>query len=151
MAQLDPKQQKDFIRYLVQETEKMKAKETDERVNEVCEKFDKFFGSISKEQKTIFQSFKGYYAARKDDTLNRRQELHKKFEEIYATETSQKTREDMFADAFNKYQDHLLDSSKTMDIANAILPTLSTSQKEALTKKVEGIKELLGFYLKNDF
>ncbi len=151
MAVLDAKQQKDLFKNLKEEDQKIANKPTEERMNEVTERFNKFFGSITKEQKKIFSDYKDYYAERKIAHLERREELQKKFKEIFASDSSADTRTKLFYESFKTYQENLLTPNKNIEIAKKLIPTFTFAQKETLKKKIEEIKEILNFYIQTEF
>lgn len=151
MAALDAKQQKDMLKTLEGENQKISQKQTKDRIEEIAERFNKFFGSITKEQRKIFHDYADYYTERKSAHLIRRETLQQKFKEIFSSDSSKETRTTLLYEAFKKYQDDLMSSHKNIEITKKLIPTFTMAQKETFKKKVEEIKEILNFYIQTEF
>lgn len=151
MAVLDPKQQKDMFYTLDKENKKLSSKTSKERMNEITERFVKFFGSITAEQKAIFNTYSNYYIENMSNHLKRRENLHQNFREIYGMDSSLETRINQFYSAFMKYQDDLLAPNKTLEITKKITSSLTPPQKDIMKKKTEEIKEILNYYMQAEF
>lgn len=147
MSELDPKQQKEFFETLDQENRDLKRKDSSDRMEKVQDRFETFFGSITEEQRQALTELKSYFEERNQERIKRREELHKKFKEIYAQDISQETRKDLFIEAFKEYQAKSVNHKKNIQMIKELLPSISKKQREFFKKRTEEVKEILKYFL----
>lgn len=151
IALLDKKQQKDFLENLEFENLKMARKKAEDHFEEAKDRFIKFFGSITEQQKTLLLSFREYFHQRAEARLERRKQLHKDFFNIYAQDISYDSRKILIYEAFEKFQTEGLSNTRTLELIEKITPTLESHQKEHFRGKVQEIKSLLNYFIQADF
>lgn len=151
MGLLDEKQQKDFSKNLTAENASMAKLSGNDRMEKIYDRFETLMGTISDKQKAILDDQKPYLDERHAKRVRRREALHMKFNEIYKLDLSASSRAQYFVDAFKEYQDGYPDSEKNKEIIKLLVPTLSVAQKEELKKRVNDLKEIIGYYLETDY
>ena len=151
MAALDHIQQKEFENSLKAENQSLKYLKTEDRIEKIEDRFESFFGTISDKQRKIIEEQKQYIEERHKIRLARREELHKKFLEIYKLDLSEKSRADYFYEAFAEYQKSYPEGPMNIEIMKKIIPTLSVSQKEVFEDKTNDIKDILNYYLETHY
>ena len=72
MAQLDEKQQQDFEKTLKEENQSLRYSKADDRIEKIEDRFETLFGTITKVQKKILESYKTYFEERHALRLSRR-------------------------------------------------------------------------------
>lgn len=151
MAPLDEKQQKEFTKILKEENAKIARQKLEDQLENIEERFERLFGTISDKQKLIFSSEKEYLAERQSVRLSRREKLHDKFHDIFKMDLSQDARAEYFYQAFTDYINNYPEAAKNKEIIKAIIPTLSQDQKETFETKTNDLKEIIGYYLEADY
>ena len=151
MAQLDQKQQKDFIAVLRKENEKISKTAASDIMDKVHDRFEKLFGRETKEQEKILDSFKTHFKERNKERLERRKKLHLKFQEIYSQDLSHEGRTTQFLEAFKEYQLRAVDADSQRDLIKKILPTLDEKQKQIFHGRIQELKEILAYFIEADY
>lgn len=151
LAQLDKKQQLGFIQNIYSENKKILNKSTKEKVEETQERFSKFFGSITPNQKTIIESFSTDLTESKNMIIMRREDLAKRLLSIYGSENSTETKIKSIHEVLKSHIDSYLNSNKNFEMAKSILPTLDQPQKDNVKMKAEEIKEIINYYIQTEY
>ena len=151
MSPLDDKQQKDLFETLAQENRELAKRDRKERMKGVYERFEIFFGSITEQQQQHLTNLEDYFEQRNTARLNRRKELHEEFKRIYDRDVSSSTRQELFRQAFDKYQKDALDHKKNLEMIKTLLPTISKNQREHFRERVEDVKEILKYYMEVNY
>ena len=151
MALLDSKQQKDFAEVLTAENNTMARSKADDRMETIEERFETLFGVISDKQKKILETQRAYFEERHKVRLSRRENLQKRFTEIYLADVSPESRANLFYEAFAEYQTTYPENAMNLEIIKSIIPTLSPGQKEVFEDKTNDLKDILNYYLETDY
>lgn len=151
MAVLDEKQQKDFLRVLKEENHQMSRLKSNEQMTKLYDRLEILFGSLSERQRTTLKQHKTFLYQRHQLRLERRGRLHQRFQEIYQMDLSKDSRADSFYEAFVKFQQDYPDDPRNREIIKAIIPTLSTAQKETFEERMKDLRELLGYFLEASY
>jgi hypothetical protein len=151
MVKLGSNQQKDFFENLAEENMQIARRNPKERLDDIYDRFETFFGTITGKQKIIFKENKEYFNKQQGERVNRRSKLHESFKEIYLAEISPEEKVKKIEAAFEQYREAAHNKEKNLEIIKEIIPTLTESQKEKFRKNNKEIKELLRYYLTIDF
>jgi hypothetical protein len=151
MAILDEKQQKDFLRVLKEENHQMGRVKSNEQMTKLYDRLEILFGSLTEKQRTILRDHKTYLFERHQLRLERREKLHQRFREIYQMDLSKDSLADSFYTAFEEFQKAYPDDPRNREIIKAIIPTLTTSQKETFEERMKDLRELLGYFLEASY
>jgi hypothetical protein len=151
LIELDKNQQKEFFSILAKENSEISRKESKVNLELIEARFEDLAGEISKEQKSIINSYSSYFEERQKVRLENRKRLATRLEEIYALELSKKEKEKFFIAAFTEYQEKTFSGIKHDEIIVKILPTLTTNQKKEIKQKAQDLKSILNYYLETDY
>lgn len=152
MAKLDKKQQETFFETLRKEDRKLEEKTPSKRKAELLERVQKLLGELKPEQESILASYQeDYFNQRHIERLKRRQVLRERFQEIYRSEGSEETRKAAFYKAFKEYQQKSLENTKTLEIIEKFVPTISAEQKTVLRNHVRELKEIANYFLSTEY
>lgn len=151
MAILDTKQQKEFKETLEGENRSLKRINSDDQVEKARERMESLLGTITDEQIKLIKDQRSYLDARHKLRISRKEALNEKFSKIYKMDSSILAREHSFYEAFENYQATYPENTKNKEIIKKILLTLNEDQKAVLKNKIKELKEILMYYLENNY
>lgn len=151
MSVFDKKQKKDFLKKLKEENNAILARDKDERKKKVEERVRSLLGTLTDQQKKILKSKASVFDEQVVTRMERRSKLHTDFKSILEQEISASAKEKMIYDAFVAYQKEALSSTKNLEIAKEVIPTLTPIQKENVRAKIAELEEILEYFLQTTY
>lgn len=147
MAKLDVKQQKELFKNLDDENREILKLEKEKNIDQIESRMKTFLGSVSSEQKQFVRDNSEYFEKRAKERLNRRIELHQTFRSIYAQDISEKSRTELFKEAFGDYQTKSYATTKNLELIQKLIPTISKKQREYFRKEAQEVKDLVKYFI----
>jgi len=147
MAKLDIKQQKEFFKNLDDENREILKLEKEKNIDQVENRMKILLGSVNSEQKQLIRENSEYFEKRAKERLDRRIELHQSFRSIYAQDISEKSRVQLFQEAFGDYQTKSYENNKNLELIQKLIPTISQKQREYFRKEAQEVKDLIKYFI----
>ena len=152
IVELDQRQQKTFFKRLKEDLETKKKKDSEERLSDVKRKIERLVGSLSDSQEKILESNASNFQKKGAVHLERKEKLHGRLESILTQDIGTSTKKELMVEAFMKYQDEgILSSKENLELVKKFAPTLSLKQKEYFRGRIRDLKEIIGYYLDTQY
>lgn len=151
MARLDQKQQKEFFETMTAENKNIERKDAKDRREQIEDRLEKVFGSVTAGQKLLLTDYQFYFDERTKVRLQKREKLHQSFKEILSQEASPTAKEELILGAFENYQVQSMADSKNLEIIQKFIPTLTMKQKESFREKTRELKEILNYFIETAY
>lgn len=150
IAAFSEKQQKEFLRTVDKENEKIAAQKK-EYQKKIQSRITHYLGSLTPPQKEILKRHAETFKKQLQRRVERRTGMKTFFEKNFATEFSREDRTRSIVEAFTEFQKRALAESENLSIAKEFVPTLTPAQKKHLRGHFEDIEELVGYYLEANY
>ncbi len=151
LAKLDLNQQKEMLKTLRSENREMKKKTSDEIEEKIQERLEQILGSITRHQKKLIKNHLPYFITRNSERFERRENLHKKFQDIYHSSDPIHVKTTSFKVALMDYQEETIRGNKNLELLLALAETLSKSQKETLKDHLKEARRLITYFLSIEY
>jgi hypothetical protein len=148
LAQLDKKQQKDFLKNMADDNKEIADKSTKKKKAEMQKNLETLLGSVTDKQKEILGSYEEYFSKRSLGRIQGRETLLADFTKIYNGEV---INEEGFHQAFREYQKARNKDLELPSILKKFIPTLNPEQKMHLKEKFEEAESLVMEFLKTSY
>lgn len=151
LTKLDYKQQKEFFDNVESENKKIAKQEKDDRLEDIEERMEKFFGVVNDKQKQIIADYGDYFMEQSASRLERRKQLQTKFRNIFTQDASPSAKQELFHVAFEKYQDEVLSTNKNQEILKKLIPTITKPQRDHFKREAKEIKDILVYFIQVNY
>lgn len=151
MAKLDYKQQKEFFDTVELENKGITKKDKQERIEDVADRMETFLGTVTKAQKDIIESYGDYFMDQTTKRVERRKTLQNRFRNIFAQDASPEAKQELFQEAFLKYQDEGLTSNKNQEILKELIPTITKPQRDHFKREAQEIKDIIAYFIQTNY
>jgi hypothetical protein len=151
LARLDSTDQQSFFKELTKENRELEKKQKKDRLKDFNGRFSWFFGSVSQEQKDLFNSYTGYFNQRYKLRLEERRQLQANLKSIYASVTQEEARRSAIHTALMDFQNNRVDDPTNLEIIKKFRPTLSTKQLQHLQDKKAEMKDIINYYIQVNY
>jgi hypothetical protein len=151
MVKLDEKQQVEFFENLKEESKKYGKKSQKERHEDAQERLERFVGDLSDEQKSILKSYDSFFKKQSLKRMERRKDLHERFKEILSGTQLPAEKEKSLQKVYMSHQEVTLRESKTPELIQKFIPTLSKDQREHFREKTMEVKEILRYFIQSSY
>ncbi|HXH29281.1 MAG TPA: hypothetical protein VNJ01_00585 [Bacteriovoracaceae bacterium] len=141
IARLDGDQQKQLLETVQNENKKIMKQTPGERVEGVTKRFNMLFDEIEKPQRDILNSQQDYFMSQAKARLERRTRLQESLKNLFSEKLETADKENRLKVLMRQHQAEAIKGNKTLEILQAIVPTLTSAQKKAFKKNA---KEIIG-------
>ncbi len=151
MVKLNEKQQKEFFENMKDENERYASKTQKERREDAEEALEKFIGKLSETQSGVIRSYDQFFRKQLRTRLTRRVALHEKFKTVMSSGSSSAEKEKELHRIYIAHQEVNFSESKTLEIIQKFIPTLSAEQKDMFREKTREVKEILRYFIQSTY